>query len=91
MQTDVISAVATATGEMVGARARLKGLIITSGAGAGSLVFKNTNGSGTTLLTINTPAAAGIFGVELPGEGILFPAAIHVTVTAVTSVTILYG
>lgn len=91
MQTDVKSAVATATGTMYAARTRLKGVTLTPSSSAGSVVFRDGGASGTTLLTLNTPAAAGMNDVVIPGEGMLFGTDVHVTVTNVTSVTIFYG
>lgn len=91
MQSDVKSAVATADGTMVASRTRLKGVAMTTSASAGSVVFKNNGASGTTLLTLNTPAAAGIHDVFIPGEGILFETDVYVDLTNVTSVTVFYG
>lgn len=91
MQTDVKSAVATATVTMYAGRTRLKGVTLTPSAVAGSVVFRDGGAAGTVLLTVNTPAVAGMHDVFIPGEGVLFGTDVHVTVTSVTSVTIFYG
>ena len=91
MQTDVKSAVASADSVMVSGRNRLKGAVLTTTATAGSVVFKDGGASGTTLLTLNTPAVAAFHDIIIPGEGILFGTDIYVDVTNVSSVTIFYG
>ena len=91
MQTDVKSAVAVADGTMVSGRNRLKGAVLTATATAGSVVFKDGGASGTTLLTLNTPAVADFHDIIIPGEGILFGTDIYVAVKNVSSVTIFYG
>lgn len=91
MQSDVNCATATATGSMFAGRARLRGILITSAAGAGTVVFKNGGTGGTTVMTINTPASVGMQYVEIPGEGVLFTTDIWLTLTTATSVTIFYS
>ena len=91
MQYDVSSAVATSDGTMVAYRARVKGMVITSSASAGSVVLKDGGSGGTSLVTINTPATASVHNVLLPGEGVLFESSIYVDLTNVTSVTVFYG
>lgn len=91
MQTDVLSAVATADGTMVSGRNRLKGVVLTATTSAGSVVFKDGGASGTARLTVNTPAVADFHDIFIPGEGILFNTDIYVDVTNVSSVTIFYG
>lgn len=91
MQTDVLSAVATADGSIISGRNRLKGVVLTSSATAGSIVFRDGGVSGTVRLTLNTPASAGFHDIVIPGEGVLFSSDIYVALTNVTSVTIFYG
>lgn len=90
-QTDVLSAVATSSGTMVSGRNRLKGVVMTATGTAGSVVFKNGGSSGTTLLTLNTPAVADFHDIIIPGEGVLFTTDVYVSMTDVSSVTIFYG
>lgn len=91
MQTDVLSATATADGTMVAGPARIKGILLTTTSSAGSVVLKDGGASGTTRLTLNTPAVAEMFNALLPGEGIRFTSDVYVDVTNVSSVTVFYG
>jgi hypothetical protein len=91
MQTDVLSATATADGTLVAGPARIKGILLTTTSSAGSVVLKDGGASGTTRLTLNTPAVAEMFNALLPGEGIRFTSNVYVDVTNVSSVTVFYG
>ena len=91
MQTDVLSATATADGTMVAGPARIKGILLTTTSSAGSVVLKDGGASGTTRMTLNTPAVAEMFNALLPGEGIRFTSNVYVDVTNVSSVTVFYG
>lgn len=91
MQTDVKSVTVTADGTAVSYRTRVKALVMTSTAVAGSVVLKDGGASGAALLTLNTPAAADFHNILVPGEGILFEQDVYVDVTDVASVTVFYG
>ena len=91
MQTDVSSATATADGTLVAQPTRIKGMIITTTATAGSVVLKDGGASGATKLTLNTPAVAEMFNALLPAEGVRFTSDVYVDVTNVASVTVFYG
>lgn len=91
MQTDVTSASRTTTGTLISGRARLKGLVITCGATAGSVVFRDGGATGTVRLSIVTPAAAGIRDIGIPDQGILFQTDIHVTISNVDGVVGFYA
>lgn len=91
MQTDVKSVTVTADGTAVSYRTRVKSLVITSTATAGSVVLKDGGAGGTALLTLNTPAAADFHNVLIPGQGVLFERDVYVDVTDVSSVTVFYG
>lgn len=90
MQYDVKSARATATGTLVGERTRLKGVVVTGTAGAGSVIFRDGGASGPILLQLDVLANAEK-EIDIPGEGILFSTDIHVTIAALTSVVGFYG
>ena len=90
-QTDVLSATATDDGTLVSAPARIKGMVITTAAGSGSVVFKDGGASGTTRLTLNSPAGADMFNALLPGQGIRFYTDVYVELTNVSSITVFYG
>lgn len=91
MQTDVLSATATADGTIVAGPARIKGILLTTTSSAGSVVLKDGGASGTTRMTLNTPAVAEMFNALLPGEGVRFTTNVYVDVTNVSSVTVFYG
>ena len=90
MQTDVKAVQVTSTNTAYGAPTRVKGVTI-SFASAGTVVLKDGGASGTTRLTLNTPAAAEMFNALLPAEGIRFYTDVYVDVTNVASVTVFYG
>ena len=91
MQTDVLSATATADGTMVGQPARVKGITVTTSATAGSVVLKDGGSTGSARITVNTPAVAGLQNVIVPAEGVRFYTDVYVDVTNVASVTVFYG
>jgi len=91
MQTDVKAASNTASATFYAGPTRVRGIVVTSGASAGTLVVKDGGSSGTTKLTINTPAAAGIQNVLIPGEGVRFDTDVYVALTNVTAATVFYG
>jgi len=100
MQYDVLaSKPVTSTGQAKNqadaniARARIKTIYGVSGASAGSVVIRDGGSGGNILITLNSPAAAdsGTFWLPLPGEGILAETNVHVTLSNVASVVIIYG
>ncbi len=100
MQTDVkATKPLTATGVFktqtdadMAFRTRIKGIYYTNGATAGSVVITDGQ-SGSTLLTLNTPAAANADAVYVlvPDQGILAENGLYGTVTNTASITIFYG
>ena len=91
MQADVSSATATETGTLVAQGTRIKGVLLTTTSSAGSVVFRDGGATGTTKMTLNTPAVAEMFNALLPAEGVVFRTNVHVTVTGVASVTVFHG
>jgi hypothetical protein len=86
------SAAATATGTLVATQAgRLRGVYVRSAGTAGTAVFKDGGSTGTTILTINTPAAVGGVYHDIPGGGIAFATDLHVTLTTADGVTAYYA
>lgn len=73
-------------------RTRIKGIYYTNGANAGSVVITDGQ-SGSTLLTLNTPAAANADAVYIliPDQGILAENGLYGTVTNTASITLFYG
>jgi len=99
MQTDILASVPiTVTGQVTAqnggalGRVRIKGVYIVPAAGAGSVVLREGGASGTVKATLNTLAAAtSPIYMCLPGEGLLFQADVHATITDVASATFFYG
>lgn len=90
MQTDVLATSLAASGSIFGGRTRVRGITITPGASAGSLVLKNGGSSGTTVMTINTIAGGNSFNVLIPAEGVLFNTGVYATISN-CSITVFYG
>lgn len=90
MAYDIQAATVTANGVAVSKRARVKGLSYVTNGTAGSVTIKDGGSGGTTVLTLNTPAVTNIFDLMIPDNGILCSTNVHVTVSNVTSVTVLY-
>jgi hypothetical protein len=95
MQTDVKSAHtsgAQTNQALVSGRVRLKSVMITGGATAGSAKFLDASG-GNVLLELDTGANSNMTNVILPGEGILFPNGIWYTAVATVpiGITVCYG
>lgn len=83
----------TADGHAIAGRTRVVGLYFTNTATASSFSLKNgSTSSGTALITINTPAAAGASDLIIPDMGILFDTGVFIDVANanVTSVTLLF-
>ena len=93
MQTDVKAKSLTASGSIFGGPARVKGIVVTCGSTASSLTLKDGGSSGTTVMTITTPAAAGIQNILIPGEGVKFNTSIYATFADanVAATTVFYG
>ena len=93
MQYDVKAKSLTTSGAVFAGPARVKGLVVTTSANASSLVLKDGGSSGTVIMTITTPAAAGIQSILIPGEGVRFLTDVYATFTDanVTAATVFYG
>lgn len=89
MQYDVKAAEVLTSGSVYGARARIKGLMISFASG-GTVVLKDGGASGITRFSYTAPAAAGSTSVLVPGEGILCDTNIYATLTDATA-TVFYG
>ena len=83
----------TADAPAIAGRTRVIGVYFTNTATASSFALKNgSTSSGTALMTINTPAAAGASDLIIPDMGILFDDGVFIDVNDVnvTSVTLLF-
>lgn len=89
MQYDVKAKEVTASGSVYGARARIKGVVISFASG-GTVVLKDGGSSGTSRFSYTAPAAAGTVNIVIPGEGIVCDTNIYATLTNATA-TVFYG
>jgi hypothetical protein len=55
--------------------------------------MKDGGASGTTLIDLDTPASSteGIVNPSFTDEGVRFTSDVHVTLTNVTSITVIFG
>jgi len=90
MAYDIQAATVTGNSVAVNKRARVKGISYVTGGTAGSVVLKDGGSGGTAVLTLNTPATTDTYDLMIPDNGILCATNVHVTVSNVTSVTVLY-
>lgn len=90
MQTDVKAKSLAASGSIFGGRTRVKGLVITPGASAGSVELKDGGSGGTSMFIINTVANGQVESILIPGEGVVFSTNVYATLTNAT-VTVFYG
>lgn len=90
MQTDVKAKSLAASGAITDTRTRVRGMVVEPDASPGSVVLKDGGSGGTTVLTINTPAAGQVFNVVIPGEGVLFLTDAYATLSN-AKVTVFYG
>ena len=91
MQYDVKAAHIEATGTIVNQRTRLKAYHCISGGTAGDVIFRDGGSGGNLLLQFNIGTGTQPINMLIPGEGILFPTNIHVTLPATAKVTVFYG
>ena len=90
MSTDILVAQVDASGTAYGARTRVRGLLVSPGSSAGSIVVKDGGSSGTTKMTIPTAANGEPFSVVIPADGIVFATDVYVAVTNATAL-VFYG
>lgn len=90
MQTDVQAKSLNASGSVYGARTRVRGLIITPGANAGSVELKDGGSGGTSVMSITTVAGGEAFNAIIPANGVLFEVDVYAALSN-ASVTVFYG
>ena len=91
--SDVKAVTKTADGQAISGRTRVQGVYYTCTATASSFDLRNgTGNTDTSLLSINSPAAAGAYDLIIPDDGILFDSGVYVDVADgnVESVTVLF-
>lgn len=90
--SDVKAKTVTATGDAVNGRTRVQGIYYTCGGTAAAITLKTGGSSGTVIMEVKTPAAAGAYDIIIPDDGILAVDGVHVTFSSaeVLSATVLY-
>jgi len=78
-----------ASGSIASGRGRMKGFIVNhdTGSTGETVIYDNTAASGTVLLEIDE-TGKGIFGMEIPGDGILFETGVYVSLATDTTLTL---
>lgn len=90
-QYDVKSAHTEGPGPIVNGRNRIKGVVITPGATAGDVIFRDGNNTGPVVLQINITINLTSFSVTVPGDGILCNSGIYVDMPVDAKITVFYG
>jgi len=91
--SNLSSVTKTADAAAISGRTRVVGIYFTNTATASSFSLKNgSTSSGTALVTINTPAAAGSSDIIVSDMGVLFTDGVFIDVADVnvTSVTLFF-
>ena len=90
--SDVKAKTVTGTNDAVNGRTRVQGIYYTCGNTAAAITLKTGGSSGTVIMEVKTPAAAGAYDIIIPDDGILATDGVHVTFSSaeVLSVTVLY-
>lgn len=91
LQYDVKSAHTEGSGLVIGGRNRIKGVVITPGATAGDIIFKDGSTLGPVVLQINITINLTSFSVTVPGDGIVCNSGIYVDMPADAKITVFYG
>lgn len=79
----------TSTNTMVSGAARVKGVYWRAAGTAGTIVLKDGGASGTTKMTINTPAAVSAGFIPIEG-GLEFATDVHATLTTADGCMVVY-
>lgn len=87
----VVAAEVTSSGTLYTGKGRLRGVYVRAAGTAGTAVFKKGGSSGTTILTIDTPAAIGGHFQAIPGAGIPFTTDLYVALTTADACTVYIG
>jgi hypothetical protein len=87
---EVISKHLHASGSLADCRGRFKGFVVTHGSGASGNILLYDNAaaaSGDIVLEIDEKPT-GTFGMEIPGDGIIFQNGLFVSLPSNTSLTV---
>jgi hypothetical protein len=89
--SDVRSTRLAASGDVFATRARIKGVYLVPGVGAGSVAIRNGGSGGDVLCTMDTTAGGSAVYLQLPGAGLLCPTSAYATLTGVAAATFFYA
>lgn len=87
---EVIAKHLNASGVLADCRGRLKGFIVNHDTGTSGHIILYDNdsaASGTVVLEVDEKGA-GTFGIEIPGDGIIFDNGLYVSLPSNTSITV---
>ena len=90
MLTDVKSATVAASGVVYGARTRVRGILVSPGASAGSVQLLDGGASGESKFSVTTLAGGTPYYILVPANGVLFYQDVYANV-ANASMTVFYG
>lgn len=79
-----------ATGTLVATPCVVHAIHFVATGTGGSIVLRDDGAGGTTVITIDTPAAAGSGFLPIPANGLEFGTDCHATLADVDGVTIIY-
>ena len=91
MQTDVKAASLTESGTAFAGRTRVRGIVIADTTTAGQLILRDGGVTGTIKFQLDTPNAAFVSNILIPGAGILFETDVYAEITDLSSVVVFYG
>ena len=92
MQTDVKAAYVSSSTTPYNDRTRCKGVFVTPGSLAGSVVVRDGGTGGTVIFSTVTQANGTPFTVNFPGEGVLCYSNLYVALTGTgTTAVVFYG
>ena len=91
MQTDVSATSLTESGTAFAGRTRVRGIVISDTNTAGQLILRDGGVTGTIKFQLDTPNAAFVSNILIPGAGILFETDVYAEITSLASVVVFYG
>jgi hypothetical protein len=92
MQTDVLNASLTASGQLFTGRSRIRQILFVGNTTAGSItIYDNTTGSGRVVWSINFHTSNVPCSVDIPGEGMLCLNGAYAVLSNVVGMSISYA
>jgi hypothetical protein len=92
MQTDVLNASLTASGQLFTGRSRIKEILFVGNTTAGNItIYDNTAASGRVLWSIAFHTSNVPVSIDIPGEGILAYNGAYAVLNNVIGLSVCYG